>query len=134
MRTCKECNIEKDLQRFPTKDYKTGRKSYTCNSCYYNKRKKDPDFVYRQKMAAIKSLYGLTPEEYENLLDKQNGLCGICMSSGVRLAVDHDHVTKQVRGLLCHTCNTGLGKLGDNIEGIERALNYLNSPIYKYPI
>lgn len=42
-----------------------------------------------------------------------------------RLAVDHCHSTGKIRGLLCHNCNTGLGKLGDSIESLTKALNYL---------
>jgi len=52
--------------------------------------------------------------------------CGIHQNELTnRFAVDHDHDTGLIRGLLCHICNTGIGKLGDNIEGLMRALNYL---------
>lgn len=41
------------------------------------------------------------------------------------LALDHDHATGKFRGWLCHQCNTGIGKLGDSIAGLKRALRYL---------
>lgn len=73
--------------------------------------------------------FGLTIDDYENRLAKQEGACAIC---GHRpgpddrcLAVDHDHETSVVRGLLCHECNMGLGKLGDTVEQLEAALAYL---------
>jgi hypothetical protein len=50
--------------------------------------------------------------------------CEICHSSG-RVVLDHDHETGAFRGWLCRECNQGLGKLGDNIEGLRRALAYL---------
>lgn len=46
---------------------------------------------------------------------------------GENLCVDHDHVTGTVRGLLCNGCNHGIGKLGDNAEGVRRALAYLEA-------
>jgi hypothetical protein len=39
--------------------------------------------------------------------------------------VDHCHETGKIRGLLCHSCNTGIGKLGDNLEGLQKAVSYL---------
>lgn len=77
--------------------------------------------------------YGLTPEEYQKLLIGQGGVCAICGQEetatikGVvrRLAVDHDHQTDEVRGLLCYMCNSALGHFGDNPDLLRRALNYL---------
>ena len=76
----------------------------------------------------LKSSYGLNREEYNVLFEKQKGACAICgrVAPGRnRLAVDHDHATRRVRGLLCTNCNTGIGKLGDTCAGLHRALNYL---------
>lgn len=72
--------------------------------------------------------YGLTPEDYQLLMDQQDGKCAICRetcSSGNRLSVDHDHETNQVRGLLCRSCNRGLGLLKDNPLVLMRAWEYL---------
>jgi hypothetical protein len=62
---------------------------------------------------------------YVELFEKQNGLCAICQQEKP-LVPDHKHGTTEIRGLLCSSCNTGLGKLGDSIEGLQRALDYLN--------
>lgn len=74
-------------------------------------------------------------EKYEELLKVQNGVCAICFQKETRvhantgtiwdLAVDHCHETKRVRGLLCNSCNRGLGLLDDTVAGITRALDYL---------
>lgn len=59
------------------------------------------------------------------LRETQQGLCACCKREPEKLVMDHIHGTDHIRGLLCHSCNTGIGKLGDNIEGLERALAYL---------
>ncbi len=52
--------------------------------------------------------------------------CGSRLKDGPRQnQIDHDHATGKIRGVLCPSCNTGIGKLGDNIEGLRRALAYL---------
>jgi hypothetical protein len=59
-------------------------------------------------------------------VERQDGCCGICRSATTDLRVDHDHSTGAVRGLLCHTCNSGLGMLGDDIAAVRAALAYLS--------
>lgn len=51
--------------------------------------------------------------------------CAICRAADERLFVDHCHKTNRFRGLLCHTCNTGIGQLGDDPELLRAAANYL---------
>ncbi len=78
--------------------------------------------------------FGITRKEYAELFHKQSGVCAICKSSETAtrmgkikaLAVDHDHNTGQVRGLLCSDCNTGIGKLKEDPEILHSALRYLN--------
>lgn len=71
--------------------------------------------------------YGLTLEQYEILLLEQSGVCAICkLSRGIKkLAVDHDHNSGKVRGLLCQFCNTALGKFLDDVSILKRAISYL---------
>ena len=71
---------------------------------------------------------GCTPELYVKLNAEQEGLCALCRkpnAAGKKLAVDHDHKTGIIRGLLCNGCNTALGTLGDNVESIVKVLNYI---------
>lgn len=68
--------------------------------------------------------YGCTPELYLDLYERQGGLCAVCRLSKP-LVVDHCHVTRVVRGLLCNNCNTALGMLEDKPERILALLNYL---------
>ena len=70
--------------------------------------------------------YGITEEEYNILLEKQRFGCAICGGCGKRpLAVDHDHATGIIRGLLCDSCNIGLGNFQDSPNLLNLAIQYL---------
>ena len=83
-----------------------------------------------QRKSKLKSKYGLSPEEYDNKLVKQNHKCAICgldeTENKKKLAVDHDHSTGKIRDLLCINCNTGLGMFKENIDNLATAIKYLN--------
>lgn len=73
--------------------------------------------------------WGISYDYYLEMLLEQGGVCAICFGldkSNKNLSVDHDHSTGKVRGLLCGLCNSGLGMFKDNIDNIERAIEYLN--------
>lgn len=81
---------------------------------------------------ALRKAYGLSLEQVEQMIAAQGGKCPICerqISVFGRghggCAVDHDHDTGDVRAILCHSCNTGIGSFGDDVQLIERALLYL---------
>lgn len=91
----------------------------------------------RRKNAAhgayVENTYGITAEEYKLLYEAQGGRCAICQratGAARRLAVDHNHKTGEVRGLLCKPCNRyGLGMFArDNPEVFDRAAEYLRNP------
>ena len=95
----------------------------------------DPE--YREKCRAprrgeharndrLKLVYGMTPEDYDAILARQNGACAICESkSHRRLCIDHCHSTGTVRGLLCRDCNLGLGNYQDDPKRLLKAIVYL---------
>jgi hypothetical protein len=71
---------------------------------------------------------GVAPLEALQALAAHDGRCGCCGTDKPkenRWCVDHDHVTGKVRGILCSKCNTAIGKLGDTLEGVLRAVKYL---------
>jgi len=87
-----------------------------------------PDKKLARRAHHAKTRYGLDVERRRELLDGQGGVCALCRRTFKSLKdehVDHDHVTGRVRGILCTGCNTALGKLGDNEEGLLRALAYI---------
>ena len=76
----------------------------------------------------IRRHYGVEPEQYAAMGEEQGWVCAICSNptvNGYRLAVDHDHVTHKIRGLLCEQCNNGLGRFKDNPELLRLAALYL---------
>ena len=81
------------------------------------------------RRASLKWAHGITPEEYDELLAKQEGKCAICGRGQDdlprRLAVDHNHTTGKVRGLLCDNCNTAVGLLHENLLWTQKMLDYL---------
>lgn len=79
----------------------------------------------RQRTYELKKLYGLTMAQYEAMLAEQDGRCLICRKVMAPPAVDHDHETGEVRGLLCRQCNTAIGLLGDDPAMLVRATEYL---------
>lgn len=112
------------------------------------KRKDDPDYIAKRKAQgaeyrrknnqALKDYdrerkFGVTRLQYAEMFHRQNGVCAICFQAETAtrkgnvkaLAVDHDHKTGRVRGLLCSDCNTGIGKLKDNPEVLRNAADYL---------
>ena len=89
--------------------------------------------------AIIRRQYGISMQEFNKLLEHQGGGCAICLkpieSLRRRMNIDHCHETNVVRGILCSGCNTGLGHLGDNLDGLQRALDYLlNPPFQQYAL
>lgn len=82
----------------------------------------------------LKRKYGISVDEYDKLLASQNGVCAICGTKETHthksgklkeLSVDHCHSRGHVRGLLCVKCNRGLGYFDDDLERINRAIDYL---------
>ena len=87
----------------------------------------NPEKRYLTNRKSDLKKYGITIVEYELMEKKQNCRCAICgkKQSGKKLAVDHCHKTGRVRGLLCGNCNSGIGKLNDDVEILKKALKYL---------
>lgn len=82
----------------------------------------------RSRRHRLRTAYGITLDQYAAMLVEQRGGCAICRQTcptGQHLAVDHDHKTGAVRGLLCFGHNTGMGKFNDDPELLRRAADYL---------
>ena len=105
---------------------------------YQNRRKEkrklhrtqDPD---KYKNQEIQNKYGISIDDYYLILGMQGGVCAICQSVDPKFGrqyfcVDHCHHTGSVRGLLCHTCNLGLGHFNDSLHLVQLAQTYLTSP------
>jgi hypothetical protein len=135
--TCTTCEIPKPRSRFNKSKTKLNGLQSRCKDCknkfhgsrsphttkYYDGYHVPYNFEYK---------YGITFDQYMQMLEDQNGVCRLCKGtnpSGRRLAVDHNHETGEVRGLLCSNCNTALGLLKDNPVLLEAAIAYLRGRI-----
>ena len=138
MKTCKICKKEKSLNEF----YETKRNGVAygyhgkCKECYVKKQQENYDPL-KKRNENLKRCYGITLNEYNEMLEKQNGKCAICGTTETKgrksgrgggadvFAVDHCHDTGDVRGLLCHSCNRALGLVGDNTQILQSMIEYL---------
>lgn len=134
MKLCSKCKLEKPLEEFyPDKRSSTKRASY-CIACakehskyWYRTSEK-----YRQivRDSGLKLRFGISSDDYFQMLNDQNGCCAVCKRKFDKyLHVDHNHETKEIRGLLCKNCNHGLGNFEDNKEFLLNAINYLDRKI-----
>lgn len=91
-------------------------------------RRRKPKVARKHKNIQLRIRYGMTIEQYDALLAAQNGVCAACASPpGKRaLAVDHDHTSGVVRGLLCGNCNVALGLLYECPTRITALRDYIN--------
>lgn len=100
-----------------------------CSLACANKR---PTAKAVKRRTVLKTQYGMTPERYDAMLEAQGGVCAICGSAeirgyGKRLAIDHCHDSKRVRGILCGKCNRGIGCFDHDPERLAAAVAYLNA-------
>lgn len=134
MKICPRCKINKANSSFHKNRAKANGLHSYCKDCNrvrqlvweQKNRQKAGD---NQRRYTLKKIFGITPEIYEELLQKQNENCAICQRHythfNKRLAVDHCHKTGLIRGLLCLYCNRGLAAYHDKADYFRRAAGYL---------
>ena len=140
MKTCTVCQQEQDYSNYSKLKTSKDGYGYRCKPCDKNARlsyraNNKERFAEVSRRRMLKYRYGITLEEYYTMLEKQDHCCAICSTTNSGAsgsdrqdwswAVDHCHDSGKVRGLLCSSCNRGLGMLGDNAESLERAIRYL---------
>jgi Autographiviridae endonuclease VII len=131
-KTCTRCGQEKPLEEFSRGMALHGRRS-RCKGCCvqeaqdYHRRHPDWALGYR-----LRTKFNLTLQDYHKFWEEQDGKCAICSREFLdvcedrrRPSVDHDHQTGRVRGLLCFNCNTGIGKLSEDVQVLRAAIQYL---------
>lgn len=138
-RSCIECGV------VDTPKWYSGPQCRKCYSKVLHKRRKAGDwkgwkeklYAYRRrhpdrvKSSQLKNSFGITLEDYNKKLLDQQGGCGICGATTpgrtkvMHFAVDHNHTTGKVRGLLCTTCNTALGLIKEDLNIIDKMKKYI---------
>lgn len=133
---CPSCNTVKAITEFAKRPDRPIGVQSSCKICQHHmakeRRIKNPELFRRYAWKAdLKRHYHLTPQEYDAMFEKQGGKCLGCGKYQYelkrRLDVDHNHQTREVRGLLCRSCNLTLGYVQDNIETLESLIKYLKS-------
>lgn len=141
-RKCPRCNVVKSLALFC-------KKTSYCVTCRREMRKpltleqktvelerararywSDPTNRRVRKETALKSMYGIDFHDLALLYERQNGVCGGCLSPitwGKTTHVDHDHVTGVVRGILCQPCNLVIGQVSESPDTLVSLAQYLRA-------
>lgn len=141
---CKNCRSAaraSDMER----NYIQGRKYYLANKDTLKKKRTERYIIKRDlelekrkiyntthkeqnRNRRFMRVYGISLQEYNQILEKQNSRCAICRDlneNGKMLCVDHNHLTGKIRGLLCNSCNKGIGYFSDDPKILESARGYL---------
>lgn len=134
---CADCSRAYNREQYATK----GRRATKACSMCGEERKDKVHAAYCPRCFYIWRLqykYGITPDDYQAMLDSQNGGCAICGITQTQvwkegwnhpLEVDHDHDTGKVRGLLCSSCNVSLGRFKHDPALLRRAADYLEASV-----
>ena len=121
MKQCRSCGVEKKNSEFH-------KNQSRCKPC---KSEIDRKYYENDRSNYYIRTYGISLSDFNAMFEEQEGCCAVCgthqLQLKTRLCVDHDHATGKVRGLLCNSCNTALGKLKDNYDIAYRAADYLRS-------
>lgn len=122
---CKPCSqIRRREWRSKRKDYdkEYHKRRYAANPEYY--KEKALRWYRNNKLKHKCYKFNISPSTYQKLAEGQEGKCALCLKERP-LVIDHDHLTKKVRGLLCNTCNLSLGMFEDSIPILRKAIKYL---------
>ncbi len=127
---CAQCEKTKPASAFwKCKRWKDGLQ-YACKTCLRPQVKATPRDARNSR---LRRQYGITIEDYEEMLASQEGKCAICGTTTPwpkgkyqNFCIDHDHESGKIRGLLCGSCNPGLGSFKDNPELLRKAARYLD--------
>lgn len=130
-KVCSTCKVAKYLKDFSKNKNRPDGHHPQCKECR-SKYKPSPEAREKSNKRLREwnrfKTSGFTPQDFKERLANQNGKCAICGTDDpgkTNWQADHDHDTKQKRGILCFKCNTGLGLLQDDIAILCAAIEYL---------
>lgn len=148
---CCTCLKEQPFNKFNKNSSKSGGKNGYDRNCKACRKKITREFhikigaeeyARRTKISNLKKNYGITLDQYKEMLDKQDGKCAICKGTetyqnkaGIHnknetgFSVDHSHTTGLIRGLLCRKCNSAIGYFREDPSLLERAIKYLKQEL-----
>lgn len=141
-RICSKCKVEKPINEFHQRNSQSNAYRGECKNCRLEKGR-ERNFLKREEISLRRKerTHGIDPITYTKMLKEQKNSCAICkipfedklliLSDGRRItrytaAIDHNHETGKIRGLLCNSCNVGLGYFKDNPTYLQRSIIYLD--------
>ena len=121
---CPDCGRIQPLSAFGRNaGSKAGVTSY-CKPCHNARGRRAKELLGGERTYHLRRRYGITAEDADAMLERQEGLCAICRAAPAA-HVDHDHETGAVRALLCFNCNGGLGQFRDDPDVLRAAAEYV---------
>jgi hypothetical protein len=127
----KEAILAKHRERYKDPEVRAKKRAYDKKRIAEKKAAGLGNFSLAKREMHYRQRYGINIEQYDKMLQEQEGCCKICKiphtSLRKRMAVDHCHSTGKVRGLLCDSCNKGLGHFKDDLELLSKAIDYLSN-------
>lgn len=120
LKICTKCKEFKELEEFHKNHTRSSGRESQCKVCIQRPSSRKRKLTQR---------YNITEVEYDSLLLKQENKCKICHIYLNRPHLDHDHTSKRIRGILCQSCNIGLGCFKDNLQSLRDAIKYLESVV-----
>jgi hypothetical protein len=131
LKVCSKCKVEKDKTNFQKRnDRPIGLRSW-CRDCQREtdreSRKTDKGKKKYRKENWKKNGINITYEEYQEKYERLKGCCEICNDKLPTLCVDHNHTTKEIRGLLCTPCNLAIEHFKEAPDILTNAIKYLNN-------
>ena len=130
LKSCISCGNSLTIDYFYKDKQKVDGFSPRCKDC--DKRQRKVHYINNKELSVNNNLlrkYSISYEEYMELFNKQSGHCYICLIHQRDLkramAVDHNHKTGNIRGLLCNSCNVAIGNAKESIEILQRMIDYL---------
>lgn len=125
-RTCKDCELFSDnLGLFVKNKGSKYERRNLCIACCVKRNEKHPKKRDWKTNHQVNKRYGISLQTYMERMSTSD-CCQICTSKD-NLCYDHDHETMEFRGVLCRSCNVAIGQLGDNVEMLQKALDYMKS-------
>lgn len=111
LRHCFRCRAWHPIEMFSIDKSRAQGRTASCKAC--------------TSLASTASRYGMSIAKLRDLLVRSEGRCQLCRREADKLVVDHNHDTGRVRGILCSSCNVGMGLFGDDPAAMRAAADYL---------
>lgn len=151
IKTCSTCKIEKPFSEFWKNRRNVNGIQSSCKTCHgkitklWRVNNNDRYKWLMEKMNSdrkekgyyrtwhLRDKFGIIVDQYKEILNSQGGGCAICRSTfparRQSFHIDHDYLTGEIRGLLCHNCNRGIGYLQDSIKILQKSIQYLSKKL-----